>query len=51
MPKMSALKVTPDELRTLDTMRQRWQQLSNSIESLKLDILNKNPLPNLYAFY
>ncbi|KKA29970.1 hypothetical protein TD95_003776 [Thielaviopsis punctulata] len=42
---MSSLKVTPDELRTLDTMRQSWQQLSNSIESLKLDVINNKPLP------
>ncbi|TPX17225.1 uncharacterized protein E0L32_003343 [Thyridium curvatum] len=43
---MASLNLTQDELKALESTRGRLSQLSNSIASLKNDILHSHPLPN-----
>ncbi|KAJ9151932.1 Mediator of RNA polymerase II transcription subunit 8 [Pleurostoma richardsiae] len=43
---MASLNLTADELKALDSTRNRLFQLANSIGSLKNDIYQSNPLPN-----
>ncbi|KAI1854189.1 hypothetical protein JX265_000593 [Neoarthrinium moseri] len=44
---MASLSLTQEELKAVEQTRQRLFQLSNSIGSLKSDVINSNPLPNL----
>ncbi|KAK8031796.1 mediator of RNA polymerase II transcription subunit 8 [Apiospora arundinis] len=44
---MASLNISPEELKAVEQTRQRLFQLSNSIGSLKHDVINSNPLPNL----
>ncbi|KAK8136845.1 mediator of RNA polymerase II transcription complex subunit 8-domain-containing protein [Apiospora sp. TS-2023a] len=44
---MASLNISPEELKAVEQTRQRLFQLSNSIGSLKHDVLNSHPLPNL----
>ncbi|KAK8058788.1 RNA polymerase II mediator complex component Med8 [Apiospora phragmitis] len=44
---MASLNISPEELKAVEQTRQRLFQLSNSIGSLKHDVLTSHPLPNL----
>ncbi|KAK8065563.1 hypothetical protein PG997_012310 [Apiospora hydei] len=44
---MASLNISPEELKAVEQTRQRLFQLSNSIGSLKHDVLSSHPLPNL----
>lgn len=46
---MASLNLTPEELKAVEQTRQRLFQLSNSIDSVKKDVLHSHPdpLPNL----
>ncbi|KAK8110836.1 RNA polymerase II mediator complex component Med8, partial [Apiospora kogelbergensis] len=44
---MASLNISPEELKAVEQTRQRLFQLSNSIGSLKHDVINSHPLPNL----
>ncbi|KAI2604603.1 mediator of RNA polymerase II transcription complex subunit 8-domain-containing protein [Hypoxylon sp. NC1633] len=46
-PTKGSLNLTNEELKAVDQTRQRLSQISSSIASLKADVLNSNPLPNL----
>lgn len=46
---MASLNISQDELKALEQTRQRLQQVSDSIGTLKNDVFNSNPLPNLYV--
>jgi hypothetical protein len=48
---MASLNISQEELKAVEQTRQRLFQLSNSIGSLKTDVYNSSPLPNLYAFF
>lgn len=44
---MASLNLSHDELRAVEQTRLRLSQLSHSIGSLKTDVLQSNPLPNM----
>ena len=43
---MASLNLTPEELKSLESVRSRLFQLSNSIGSLHQDVFRSNPLPS-----
>ncbi len=42
---MGSLTLTPDELKAIDSTRNRLFQLVKSISSLQHDVVNSHPLP------
>ncbi|KAI0150900.1 mediator of RNA polymerase II transcription complex subunit 8-domain-containing protein [Pestalotiopsis sp. NC0098] len=46
---MASLNITPEELKALEQTRQRLQQVSDSIGTLKNGVINSSPLPNLVS--
>ncbi|ETS80984.1 hypothetical protein PFICI_05986 [Pestalotiopsis fici W106-1] len=44
---MASLNISQEELKALEQTRQRLQQVSDSIGTLKNDVFSSNPLPNL----
>jgi mediator of RNA polymerase II transcription subunit 8 len=42
---MASLNLAPEELRALESSRNRLFQLTNNLGSLRNGILNSNPLP------
>jgi len=46
---MASLNLTADELKSLESVRSRLFQLSNSIGSLHQDVFRSNPLPSTYV--
>lgn len=46
---MASLNLDTDELRAVESSRQRLSQLSNSIASLRADVFTTSPLPTLYV--
>lgn len=47
---MASLNLSQEELKAVEQSRQRLSQLSNSINSLKKDVLQSNPLPSMYVY-
>jgi uncharacterized coiled-coil protein SlyX len=43
---MATLDMTGEEFKTLETMRQRLNNLTNSLESLRKDLYQSQPLPS-----
>ena len=43
---MAALGLDDDELKSVEQILSRLAQLSNSIGSLKMDVMKSNPLPH-----
>jgi mediator of RNA polymerase II transcription subunit 8 len=43
---MATLGLDDDELKSVEQTLSRLVQLSSSIQSLKMDVLKSNPLPN-----
>ncbi|KAK6222773.1 mediator of RNA polymerase II transcription subunit 8 [Pestalotiopsis sp. IQ-011] len=46
---MASLNITPEELKALEQTRQRLQQVSDSIGTLKNGVITSSPLPNLVS--
>jgi hypothetical protein len=45
-PAMASLNMTPEELKQLDLLRNRFSQLTNSLTSLQGTAMTSNPLPS-----
>ncbi|KAL2270994.1 hypothetical protein VTJ83DRAFT_365 [Remersonia thermophila] len=43
---MASLNLTPDELKQLELLRNRFAQLTSSLTSLRGQVINSNPLPS-----
>lgn len=43
---MASLNMTPEELKQLDLLRNRFSQLTNSLTSLQAAAMTSNPLPS-----
>ena len=43
---MASLNMSPEQLKQLELLRNRFAQLTSSIASLRTDVLNSNPLPS-----
>jgi mediator of RNA polymerase II transcription subunit 8 len=43
---MASLNMTPEELKQLDLLRNRFSQLTNSLTSLQGTAMTSNPLPS-----
>jgi hypothetical protein len=42
---MASLNMSPEELKQLELLRNRFAQLSSSLTSLRAHVMNSNPLP------
>ena len=45
---MASLNLAPEELKQLELMRNRFLQLTNSLNSLMRDVFSIHPLPSGY---
>ncbi|KXX83221.1 Mediator of RNA polymerase II transcription subunit 8 [Madurella mycetomatis] len=43
---MASLNLAPEELKQLELLRNRFAQLTNSLQSLRANVINSNPLPS-----
>jgi mediator of RNA polymerase II transcription subunit 8 len=42
---MASLNMSPEELKQLELLRNRFAQLTSSLTSLRAHVMNSNPLP------
>jgi mediator of RNA polymerase II transcription subunit 8 len=42
---MTSLNMSPEELKQLELLRNRFAQLTSNLGSLRASVLNSNPLP------
>lgn len=43
---MASLNLAPEELKQLELLRNRFAQLTSSLQSLRANVINSNPLPS-----